>query len=311
MKETSTDMQRLNTHTDYYHATSLLTHGWKNAVKAETLTAEQEPEVLQFLSERSIHTVAMAGFILDNGIVSERNRGVFYGVRDERGQLEAVALIGHAILIEARTDRALQVLAELAQRTKTTHMIMAEKECVASFLKYYGNGGQQLSRSSQQVLFELRWPLSDPYDVKGLRLGTVADLDLIAPVHARMSFDESGVDPLARDPLGFTRRCARRLHKNRTYVLINDDKLLFKADVIAETSEVAYLEGIWANPEVSRNGYALSCLIQLSKILLTRTKSICLLSNIENERAKGLYLKAGFIKRGVYDTIFLQRSKLA
>lgn len=285
---------------------AMLAQGWKDGLQTVALTADDREAVLKFLAERPIHTVAMAGFIRDNGIISDLNRGAFYGCRDMSGRLEAVALIGHAILMDARTDRAVRALAELAKENIRTHMIMAEEERATSFLKYYGDGAQLLSRASRQVLLELRWPMQDQ-PVDGLRLGTLNDIDLVVPVHAQMSFDESGVDPLATDGSGFIARCARRLQLGRTFVLVEDGKLLFKADVIAETPEAAYLEGVWAIPEISGSGCARNCLTQLATILLTRTKTICLLSNIENERALAFYAKAGFTPRAVYDSIFLKR----
>ena len=63
------------------------------------LTQEFEAEVLDFLSERSMHTVTMAGFIRDNGLVSDLNRGTFYSCRNLQGKLEGVALIGQAMLV--------------------------------------------------------------------------------------------------------------------------------------------------------------------------------------------------------------------
>lgn len=280
---------------------------WNDDMKAVALNADDRDEVVDFLSERPIHTVAMAGFIRDNGVVSEFNRGTFYGCRDMEGNLEGVALIGHAILIEARSERSFRALAELAKGVNGTHIIMAEEESVATFLKYYADGPQQFARESQQVLLELQWPLQDLQEVEGLRLGTLADLDLVVPVHAAMSFDESGVDPMTTDASGFTNRCARRLQRNRTYVLVENNQLLFKADIIAETPEAIYLEGVWASPANSGTGCARRCLTQLAKILLGRTKSICLLSNVENEKAQAFYLKAGFTQCGFYDSIFLKR----
>src|SRR3954471_21878362 len=58
-------------------------------------------EVRSFLNIRPVHTVVMASFIHDNGIVSELNRGMFYGYRNSEGDLEGVALIGHSTLIES------------------------------------------------------------------------------------------------------------------------------------------------------------------------------------------------------------------
>ena len=49
------------------------------------LKPENQAEVLEFLSQRPIHTVAMVGFINDNGIDSPLNRGTFYGCRNRTG----------------------------------------------------------------------------------------------------------------------------------------------------------------------------------------------------------------------------------
>src|SRR5688500_10114111 len=76
-------------------------------VQVERLVNSDAPEVLQFLSHRPIHTVAMMSLIHDNGIVSPFNRGTFYGCRDANGQLEGVALVGHATLMETVSNRAL------------------------------------------------------------------------------------------------------------------------------------------------------------------------------------------------------------
>src|SRR3954468_21448206 len=67
-----------------------------------------EGEVLDFLAERPVHTVVMAGLIRDNGLESPFNRGTFYACRDSAGSLAGVALIGHATFVEARTDSALR-----------------------------------------------------------------------------------------------------------------------------------------------------------------------------------------------------------
>ena len=63
------------------------------------LTSEHTAEVQAFLAVRPVHTVVMSSFIADNGIVSELNRGKFYGYRNTAGTLEGVALIGHTTLV--------------------------------------------------------------------------------------------------------------------------------------------------------------------------------------------------------------------
>jgi uncharacterized protein len=283
---------------------------WKPAsdqgmVRVAKLDANHETEVLDFLARRPIHTVAMVGLINDNGLVSSFNRGTFYGCRNVQGQLEGVALIGHATLMETTSDRALEALAEIAQTCTTGHLIMGEKERISEFWNYYAEAGQDMRRACREVLFELRWPVEARAEVPSLRLATVADLELIIPVQAQMAFDESGVDPLERDPKGFRERCARRIEQGRTWVSIDDGKLIFKADIVSDTSSVIYLEGIWTNEERRSQGYGLRCMSQLARQLLSRTQSVCVLVNEKNTKALNFYQRAGYKRRAVYDTIFL------
>ena len=149
-------------------------------VSAFELTEEDRNEVLAFLAERPIHTVCLAGFIRDNGLVSPHNRGTFYGSRNSEGRLEGVALIGHATLIDARTDRAMESFAMVAQGYQRTHMILGEKDQVEQFWNYYADEGQEMRVVCRELLFELRLAMQVREEVPGLRCATLDDLDQIA-----------------------------------------------------------------------------------------------------------------------------------
>lgn len=271
------------------------------------LADEQTNEVLAFLAERPIHTICMTGLIRDNGLVSEHNRGTFYGCRNSEGRLEGVALIGHATLIETRTRGAIREFALVAQIHNRLHMIMAEQEKVEEFWNHYADEGQLMRVACRELLFELKNGVEISAGAEGLRLAALADLDLIAPVHAEMAEAESGVNPLEKDREGFLQRCSRRINKNRVWVLVEDGRLMFKADVQAESSEMVYLEGIYAAPEARGTGLARKCLTGLCRTLLSKTRSICVLVNEENEKAHAFYRICGFKRISNYDTIFLER----
>jgi predicted GNAT family acetyltransferase len=269
------------------------------------LNASDEKEVIEFLTRRPIHTVGMVGLIKDNGLVNSLNRGTFYGCRNVEGQLEGVALIGHATLMETTTDRAVEALARIAQSCTTGHLIMGEKERIDEFWNYYAEAGQDMRLACRELLFELRWPVEARAKIPSLRLATADDLDLIIPVQAQMAFEESGLNPLERDPEGFRHRCARRIEQGRTWVSIEAGKLIFKAEVVSDTSSVIYLEGIWTSADRRSQGYGLRCMSQLARPLLRRTQSICVLVNQKNTKALNFYHRAGFKCRAVYDTLFL------
>jgi predicted GNAT family acetyltransferase len=271
-----------------------------------TLDGGHRQEVLDFLAERPLHTVIIAGFVRDNGLVSPLNRGTFYACRDGEGRLEGVALIGHATIVEARTEEAMAAFARLARESKSGHVILGEKEKVGRFWDYYATDEEAPRLLCREMLLEQRWPVAVQDEVKGLRLATAEDLELVVPVQAEMAYEESGVNPLERDPEGFRRRCARRIEMGRVWVWVEEGRLIFKADIISETLEVIYLEGVWVNPSERGKGYGLRCMSQLGRELLARAGSLSVLVNERNSKALSLYRRAGYKPRGCYDTIYLQ-----
>jgi uncharacterized protein len=273
----------------------------------EALTNRHQAEILDFLAARPLHTVYLAGFILDNGVVNPLNRGSFYGYRNSSGQLEGVALIGHATLFEIRSTEALAAFARVAQNSSSTHMLMGEMEKVEHFWNLYNEGGQAPRVMCRELLFEHRFPVEVKKPVQGLRRATLRDLEKLLPVQAEMAFEESGVNPMEKDPNGFRLRCARRIEQGRVWVLFEQGRLVFKADIMSDTPEVVYLEGIYVAPEDRGQGMGSRCLSQLTRNLLARTKTVSLLVNEQNEKASEFYLKAGFKLRAHYDTIFLQQ----
>lgn len=279
-------------------------------VSVQKLGAEDENEVLAFLAVRPVHTVFISGFIRDNGLESPLNRGTFFACRDPRGQLEGVALIGHVTLVEARTQAALAAFARLAQDCPIAHMILGEQEKVAEFWSYFAKAGRTQRRACRELLFEQETPAQQLEPFNGLRLATLDDLPVILPVYAEMVREESDINPQEVDPAGFEMRWRRRIDQGRVWVSIENGNLMFNAVVMSETPDVIYLEGIYVNPEDRGTGVGLRCLSQLSRDLLTRAKSLCLLVNEENHKARAFYEKAGYNQCGYYDLIFLHREAL-
>ena len=279
------------------------------AVRVERLANSDASQVLQFLSQRPIHTVAMMSLINDNGMVSPFNRGVFYGCRDLHGQLEGVALVGHATLLETVSDRALAALAQVARECPNTHLIMGEQERVADFWSHYADAGRRQRLACREWLFELSWPVEAREHVAELRPAKVEELALMMPVQAELAFAESGVNPLLVDAHGFRERCLRRIEQGRTWVVVENDLLVFKADVISKTPDVIYLEGIWLREDRRQKNIGTRLMSELMRHLLEDTKSICLLVNETNEWAQGFYRKCGFHFRATYETIFLPRKE--
>jgi len=275
------------------------------APDTESLNATQEPEVLDFLSRRPIHTVCMTSYIREHGIVSPLNRGRFYGHRNTNGLLDGVALIGHASLMETESDEALKAFAQVQHRQEQSHLVRAEQEIMERFRNYLQALRDCRSRSSFEVLFEQRSAPSLEGPAPALRLATEDDLKAIMKINAQMLISECGVDPLRTDPLGFRERVSRRVKRGRIWVWTKGERILFKADIFAETPQMIYLEGIYVHPLERGKGYGLRCMAQLARILLRRSEGLCLLVNKARRELQTFYLKAGYDIRGLYETLYL------
>ena len=138
-----------------------------------------------------------------------------------------------------------------------------------------------------------------------LRLATSDDLDILLPLYGELHSKESGVNPLEVDPEGFGRRWLRRIEQKQVWVWIEGGDVIFNADVMCDTPDCIYLEGVYVAPDMRGNGLGLRCMSQLSQTLLARARSLCLLSDVENLAANRFYRKAGFETAGCYKSIFL------
>jgi ribosomal protein S18 acetylase RimI-like enzyme len=272
--------------------------------QVERLVSGQEGEVLEFLAEHPLQTFVMSGFIRDNGLESPRNRGDFYACRDAAGRLAGVALCGHATLFETRSDEVITSFARFARTLPPTHIIGGETEKVDLFWAGYAEAGEPKPNVAHSMLYVLRHPIEVPEPAPQLRRATLADAEQVARVHAEIAYGESGVNPLEVDPEGFMKRTAQRIERGRVWVCAGDGRLNFKADVVSETEEVIYLEGVYVAPSERGKGFGLRCLARLSGELLRGTRSVAVLVNSENAPAVALYRRAGFRLHSHYQLIF-------
>jgi len=276
-----------------------------SSMNVELLREADIQEVLRFLNIRPVHTVVIASFIHDNGIVSDLNRGSFYGYRDLEGKLEGVALLGHSTLIEARSEDAMFAFAGKGKTERTViNLIMSEHDDALKFWRYYA-GAAEPRLTCTELLFETGFPMLVRDCAWDVRTARPEEIEQIAKAHAEVTFLESGSDPMIRDRDAFLDRVARRIEMGRTFVVFENGKLLFKVDIIAEADGIIYLEGIYVAPEHRGKGIGSSCLSRLTLMLLERAERICMLSNTRFENAHRSFPKAGYRVTGRCTTLFV------
>ena len=271
-----------------------------------SLTENDREAALAFLAVRPVQTVVMSSFITDNGVESELNRGKFFAYRNAAGKIEGIALIGHTTLVEARSEAALKTLAFQARKSETPiHLIMSSGNEAERFWFHLTDGLTEPRLTSTEALFEVAFPYAVQKCEWNIGNADMSHLELVAEAQAEIAFVECGVDPLMKDREGFLKRVARRIEQGRVFTVYENGKLIFKADIIAETSQTIYLEGIYVHPDHRGTGVGSRCLAALTLRLLDRAENICMLSNVDFAAAHKSYYKAGYKQTDQCVTLFV------
>ena len=130
----------------------------------------------------------------------------------------------------------------------------------------------------------------------GLRRARRDDLERLLPACAAAHELELGIDPIARDVEGFRWRTAAQIEDGRSWLWLEDDVVLFKAEASAWTPQAVQVSQVWTDPEARRRGYATRGLRDLCRLLLETTPTVTLFVRTENTAAIALYDRVGMRK---------------
>ncbi|HEX4948825.1 MAG TPA: GNAT family N-acetyltransferase, partial [Blastocatellia bacterium] len=265
-------------------------------IRVRKLVAGEEALAFEYLNQHPLENLTLIGFIRDHGLVSERNRGSFYGYFCE-GRLSGMALIGHHTLLscEANAAQYFGHIAVQSYREKVTNL-MGSNEAVAAFRQCFNEmtAGRQILTEEKESLYVARQFNSQGAEIRGLRQVQAEELEEVSVMHARTYLEWNGVDPSAKDPAGFRERMLARIEKGRIWIVRDERGIAFKTDIVSESPEAVYLEGVWTREDLRENGFGSAALKQLGKTLLQQYPAICLYASAEDKRAPTFYEKVGF-----------------
>ncbi|HZS07779.1 MAG TPA: GNAT family N-acetyltransferase [Blastocatellia bacterium] len=281
---------------------------WMRKLAVRRLTEASRGSALALLSgdqQRGIHLYSL---IKDNGFSHPTNRGVFYGCF-AGGELVGVALLGHSILLYALPgyeETAFSEFARVANKIRAKgHVIFGPRAWVESFFNHLSQHGRET-----RLMSEHRWYVCEqaklPLERLQLSRANYEQLDALMEAHAEMFIESSGVDPRLTDPEGFRRRSAERIERKRTWVKLEDGRVVFKVEIVSETEEAVYLEGVWTHPDYRGRGVATSCLNEITCRLLKKKKAVCLSVEPEEEAARRVYERVGFLHTEDYEARYLK-----
>ncbi len=233
-------------------------------------------QILRFCAQNPVERV----FLED---VARRGLGRFIG-SSENGELRALCHLGVNVV---PSGEGCGVFAREAAKA-APRMLIGEARAVSELWAAAETllPPPREDRPGQPV-FVLREPPA-PGDT-GLRAATLGDLELLLPACAAAHEQELGLDPMLRDAEGFRWRTRSQIEEKRSWLWVEDDVILFKAEASAWTPEAVQLQQVWVDPVVRRRGYGARGLSDLCRLLLERVPAVCLFVRAENAPAIRLY----------------------
>lgn len=138
-----------------------------------------------------------------------------------------------------------------------------------------------------------------------VRPAVMDDIDILFPACVSMFTEELGISPLVPDGgAAYRRRVATLIQQGRAFVVIEDDQVLFKAEVGVVAQDVAQVQGVWVDPE--HRGQHISEPCMAAVVELTRLRHapvVSLYVNDFNQPALASYRKVGFEQVGEFATV--------
>ena len=248
-------------------------------------------QVLAFCAESPVERV----FLED---VARRGLGRFLAVAGRDGDLRALCHAG-ANLVPSGTGCS--AFADAAADANS-RMIIGEAGAVSEL---WDAARDELPAPREDRPHQPVYVIDEPPapGETGLRPATPRDLDRLVPACAAAHELELGIDPLARDPDSFRWRTAAQIDEGRSWLWLEDDVVLFKAEASAWTPQAVQVQQVWVDPEARGYGYGARGLRDLCRRLLETTPNVTLFVRTENAAAIALYETVGMNRALEYRSI--------
>ena len=138
-----------------------------------------------------------------------------------------------------------------------------------------------------------------------VRYATTSDLEILFPACVEMFTDEVGISPISGgNTLPYRNRIAELITDKRSFVRIENEEVIFKAEVGTIGNNVAQIQGVWVNPKYRGTGIAVPAMASVVKYVLDEIAStVSLYVNEFNKPAIATYRRVGFAQIDTFATV--------
>src|SRR3954471_10134064 len=208
-------------------------------------------DVLGVLAQDPVANVFVTSRIESLGLDPWRLGAEVWGYADRgTGRLIALCYSGANLVPVGAQPDALRAFSERARRQgRRCSSIVGPRDAVAPMWRYLlAHWGEARDVRPDQPLMATSRPSAVAADPQVRRVRP-DEVDLLLPACVAMFTEEVGVPPDAGDGGAMYRsRVAEIIAAGRAFAAIEDGRVLFKAEIGAETAPACQVQGVWVEP---------------------------------------------------------------
>lgn len=227
-------------------------------------------------------------------------------VHESVGEIDALCYSGANLVPVGVLDEvaAIDLANFAAKRGRRCSSIVGPSDAVSAMWRVLEErwGTARAIRASQPLMTISGEPLieGDPR----VRPFEPVDLDRLFPASVAMFQEEIGVSPLVGDGgRAYRSRVAELLASGRSFGIMEEGRVLFKAEIGAATSAAIQIQGVWVEPALRGQGLGSAGVASVVRFALEQAPVVSLYVNDFNTAAIRTYERVGFEQIGEFSSI--------
>jgi predicted GNAT family acetyltransferase len=272
---------------------------------ARVLGPDDLDDVRALLERDPVADVFVAARIEAAGLDPVRSGAEIWGF-GERGRLESLCWSGANLVPVQAGPEAVRAFADKARRQgrRCSSIVGSSSSVDPLWEALEPRWGKARDVRTGQPLMAVYGPPLVPVDPAVRQVG-LDQLDVLVPACVAMFTEEIGVSPLVGDGGALYRARVRELvEQGRAFARIEDDVVLFKAEIGAATRDVCQVQGVWVHPSLRGRGLSVpgtAALVALARENVAPVVSLYV--NDYNTAARRAYERVGFRQVGTFTSV--------
>ncbi len=274
--------------------------------RVRVLGREDLPAVLRLLGQRPIENVFVGSRIRAAGVAAASLGCPIWGYERD-GELRSMCHAGaNLVPVNADSD-AVAAWVEFAGPERTCFSIIGPSEVALDLWRRlshrWGSTWSKVRevRPRQPVMAIFDQPLVTPDP--GVRRMGLEHWDSYYEAAVKMYTEEVGVSPVQGNPAGYRFYVRQLISSGRAFGLMQNGRVVFKADVGSVAGSVCQVQGVWLDPALRGRGLAAPAMAKVVQLARTIAPTVSLYVNDYNKPARATYARVGFTDVGEFATI--------